>query len=336
MMVKSQAMVTPDRIVTRTLLWLQAGACVLTAIVAGIAQDRFLIVGGLAGAIIYGGLLVFYQRGYEWPRFVAVIITTLIVGGTAVPYAASTGSQQFLPSIFIPPALALIMANPLGVAVSGVLAWLIPALMLLGQPTNPYLMPLNLLLTLLVIASMVGARYVLDTYRARAAREAANANLARARAEADAAIARELADERARDAAEKQRLLDLVDVLEVPVIPIGHHGTMLLVPIVGAIEPQRLQRFTDRLLAYIHSHRSKWVIIDLTSVSAIDTAAVQRLVALEQSIRLLGCSVTLTGISSGVAAVMGRLDVSLGRITTMQSVQDALSLHQASASGGVA
>lgn len=119
-----------------------------------------------------------------------------------------------------------------------------------------------------------------------------------------------------------ERLLDLVNVLETPTIAVA--DGVLLAPIVGALDSGRAQRFTIHLLKEVSAQRTRQVILDIAGVKVVDTHVAQALVRTAQALSLLGCQVTITGISATVATTLTHLGVNLGSIVTARSPQDVL------------
>lgn len=143
---------------------------------------------------------------------------------------------------------------------------------------------------------------------------------------ADAEAARQQAEEAQRTIAkqydEQKQLLDLVSVLETPVITIGEG--VLLAPIVGRLDSRRAEHLTQRLLNAVHTHRANAVIIDIAGVPTVDTMVAQLLIRTAQSLRLLGSRVVLTGITAETAMTLSHLGVSLNDMKTVRDPQEAL------------
>jgi anti-anti-sigma regulatory factor len=171
--------------------------------------------------------------------------------------------------------------------------------------------------TLLVIIWLLSDRLltISDAAVALADKRAAEAEDARQRAEeAQSTIAQQYA--------EQQRLLDLVSVLETPVIAIAEG--VLLAPIVGHLDSRRAGQLTKRLLDAVYAQRARAVIIDIAGVPLVDTQVAQLLIRTAQSIRLLGSRVALTGISSETAMTLSSLGMRLEEMQTMRNPQEAI------------
>jgi rsbT co-antagonist protein RsbR len=97
--------------------------------------------------------------------------------------------------------------------------------------------------------------------------------------------------------------------LEAPIIPVM--AGVILVPLIGQSGSEHMQMVGDRILAEIVERRAYDVIIDITSVSMIDTATAQQLLQLASSVRLVGARAVLVGIRPEVAQTIVSLGISL-------------------------
>src|SRR5207247_2195853 len=81
--------------------------------------------------------------------------------------------------------------------------------------------------------------------------------------------------------------------LSTPVLQVRER--LLILPIVGAIDPQRARQLTEQLLHGIRATRGKVVVMDLTGVPAVDSSIANHLVQTVEATRLLGATVIVTG-----------------------------------------
>lgn len=272
------------------------------------------------GVAMSGSLWFAYWRGWEPARQLLVVFLTLVA-------AFSIDDRYIVPYfnhvIYAVPAAALVLAGP---------AWIMgSALVLLATYAvraggGPYVNPFDLVTFLLITGGMVFSRLAIDNaQRLEAAmREAEDA---RARAEQRERDMTAQAEELVQRNAEQQRLLELVNMLETPTIALA--DGVLLAPIVGAIDSRRAQTLTARLLADASAQRAQRVILDISGVTAVDTQVAQSLIQTTRALGLLGCRVTLTGISATVATTLTRLGVALESIHTVRSPKEALAEHSA-------
>lgn len=309
-----------ERQATLGVLGLQVIAGIAVLLISAIAQNVSLIGFAVVGTLIPGSIFFGYWRGWDWMRYVAVAFSVLLSVAVLVFDAQSRG--EFSPVLFMPAVLALIMAGPLTIAGAGVVTLIATNLFLLDLRPNPYADVITILVSAVILGGMVLAKMVVQTALNIAQNNARRAEEARIEAAKQASIAEQRsADFEARNA-EQQRLLDLVAELEIPVISLAA-GT-LLAPVVGTLDTRRVTALTDRLLGAVAAQRARLVILDIAGVSLVDTGVAQGLLKIAQAIRLLGCDVTITGISAEVAQTLSHLGVELKGLATARSPEDAL------------
>jgi anti-anti-sigma regulatory factor len=124
--------------------------------------------------------------------------------------------------------------------------------------------------------------------------------------------------------AEQEQLLDLVQTLELPVIPIGKG--VLATPIVGNLDSRRIEAIQQALLHTVAQERSHTVILDVTGIMTLDTAVAQALLQTAQAIRLLGAQTMLSGIRPGVAQTLVELGVNLDDLHPVSDLSRALAM----------
>jgi rsbT co-antagonist protein RsbR len=127
---------------------------------------------------------------------------------------------------------------------------------------------------------------------------------------------------------EQQNLLDLVTALETPTIQLA--AGVLLVPIVGHLDSRRAKALTGRLLEDAHAQHARLVILDIAGVSVVDTGVAHALLQTAHALRLLGCSVSLSGIGAEVATTLVQLGIGFEGITHVRNPQDALARIESS------
>jgi rsbT co-antagonist protein RsbR len=133
-----------------------------------------------------------------------------------------------------------------------------------------------------------------------------------------------------RAQAEAQRLQDemiqmqaaTLAELSTPLIPIS--DDIVVMPLIGAIDSQRVQQVLHTLLNGVGSTLARAAILDITGVSVVDTQVANTLVQAAQAVGLLGARVVLTGIRPEVAQTLVGLGVNLGSIVTHSSLQSGI------------
>jgi len=110
--------------------------------------------------------------------------------------------------------------------------------------------------------------------------------------------------------------------LSTPVLQV--RDRLVILPIIGAIDPQRARQLTEQLLDAIQANRAKVVVIDITGVASIDMTVANHLVQTVNAARLMGASAIITGLSSGIAQTLVDLGVDLSMMNTVGDLQGGL------------
>jgi anti-anti-sigma regulatory factor len=306
------------RKVTIALLLLQATGALLIA-ANELISGRDLWLAGAAGAtiLIYLGLTFAYWRGWEPARYVAIVLTVLAtIFGSREPFL----TEQISLAVVTPLVLAQILTTPAWVA--GTAIAMLGGLLVRANFTGIYADPVTIVLYLIIGGGVVLSQLVTNMARRTAEESAARAEEARLRSEGQAQELAYKADELAAQNEQQRRLLDLVATLETPAVALAEG--VLLAPVVGHLDSRRAKTLTSRLLNEVSAQRARLVILDIAGVSTVDTEVAQSLIRAIQALRLLGCSVTITGISAAVAATMTTLGINMRGIDTARTPQEAL------------
>jgi rsbT co-antagonist protein RsbR len=110
--------------------------------------------------------------------------------------------------------------------------------------------------------------------------------------------------------------------MSVPVLPVN--DTTLVMPLVGAMDTERLRLLQDQALRAIERTRAKTLILDITGVPIVDSQVAQGLIGVVQAARLLGTEVLLVGIRPEVAQAIVTLGLSLSELRTHNDLRGAL------------
>jgi len=133
-------------------------------------------------------------------------------------------------------------------------------------------------------------------------------------------------------AAEQERLLaentqqrEMIRELSVPVLPIS--STMLVMPLIGALDSTRLHQLREQALRVIERSAARYLLLDITGVPVVDSQVAQGLIAVVRAARLLGTEVVLIGIRPEVAQAIIGLGVDVQGIRTVADLRTALSQY---------
>jgi anti-anti-sigma regulatory factor len=110
--------------------------------------------------------------------------------------------------------------------------------------------------------------------------------------------------------------------LSTPLIPIS--DTVVVMPLIGAVDARRAQQVLEALLEGIGSSGADVAILDITGVPVVDTMVANGLIQAAQAARLLGATVMLTGIRPEVAQTLVGLGVDLRGIVTHSTLQSGI------------
>src|SRR5207302_2508369 len=100
---------------------------------------------------------------------------------------------------------------------------------------------------------------------------------------------------------ERERIIrqqqEAIRELSTPVLQVRER--LLILPIIGVIDPQRARQLTEQLLRGIRANRAKVVVIDITGVPSVDSTVANHLVQTVDASRLWGATVIVTGLGAG-------------------------------------
>jgi rsbT co-antagonist protein RsbR len=131
------------------------------------------------------------------------------------------------------------------------------------------------------------------------------------------------AREQERLLAENRQQRETIREMSVPVLPVTN--STLVMPLVGALDTERLRLLQDQALRAIERARTRTLILDITGVPIVDSQVAQGLIVVVQAARLLGTEVLLVGIRPEVAQTIVGLGLSLSGLRTSNNLQSALS-----------
>ena len=125
---------------------------------------------------------------------------------------------------------------------------------------------------------------------------------------------------------ERERVIreqqEAIRELSTPVLQVRER--LLILPMIGVIDPQRARQLTEQLLRGIRTNRAKVVVIDITGVAAMDSHVANHLVQTVEASRLLGATVIVTGLSPEIAQTLVTIGVDLGKMNTVGDLQGGI------------
>jgi len=99
---------------------------------------------------------------------------------------------------------------------------------------------------------------------------------------------------------------------------------ILVAPLIGSLDTARAEQLTEHLLCAIKEKQAEAIIIDVTGMLEIDTAAAASLMRAIQSGRILGAECVLTGIRPNNAQTLARQGVEFASIETKGTLRGGL------------
>jgi rsbT co-antagonist protein RsbR len=125
---------------------------------------------------------------------------------------------------------------------------------------------------------------------------------------------------------ERERVIrqqqEAIRELSTPVLPVRER--LLILPIIGIIDPHRARQLTEQLLRGIRINRAKVVVMDLTGVPEVDDAVANHLVQTVEAARLVGADVIVTGVAPEIAQTLVTIGVDLGKMSTIGDLQGGI------------
>jgi methyl-accepting chemotaxis protein len=121
-----------------------------------------------------------------------------------------------------------------------------------------------------------------------------------------------------------------IEALAVPLIPVA--DDVIILPLVGELDNERMQRVRNTLIEGIHDHKARCAIIDLTGLPSLDPVVASTLGRAALGARMLGADVVITGMRPEIAKELANLDISMDGIVLRRSLQSGISYAETLAS----
>jgi len=115
--------------------------------------------------------------------------------------------------------------------------------------------------------------------------------------------------------------------LSTPVLQL--RSGLLILPIVGALDRERLDQMRGMLLQAIRERRARAVVLDVTGVPEIDTIAANQLIGSVTSARMMGAEVIISGLSAEISQTLVTVGIDLARVVSAGDLQGGIELAEA-------
>ena len=114
--------------------------------------------------------------------------------------------------------------------------------------------------------------------------------------------------------------------LSTPVLQL--HPGLLILPMVGALDRERLDQMRALLLQAVGERRARAVVLDVTGVPEIDSVAANQLIGSVTSARMMGAEVIISGLSAEIAQTLVTVGIDLGLVVSAGDLQGGIELAE--------
>ena len=130
------------------------------------------------------------------------------------------------------------------------------------------------------------------------------------------------ADEQTRLLMELEQQRAVVREMSIPVIPVS--SSILVMPLVGALDTERLRDLQTEALRSVGRTSARYLVLDITGVSVVDSQVAQGIMTVVEALRLLGAVAILVGIRPEIAQTIVGLGLHLRGLQTYSDLHLAL------------
>ena len=114
----------------------------------------------------------------------------------------------------------------------------------------------------------------------------------------------------------------MLEEVSTPVVPVWRG--VLVLPIIGTLDTERMQRATEAALGEVVRTGAHACIIDITAARLVDSHAVANLGSLVASLKLIGAEAIVTGVTAQAARSLVNLGVDFTGMRTRRTLAEAL------------
>ena len=114
--------------------------------------------------------------------------------------------------------------------------------------------------------------------------------------------------------------------LSTPVLQL--RSGLLILPIVGALDRERLDQMRALLLEAVRERRARAVVLDVTGVPEIDSVAANQLIGSVTSARMMGAEVIISGLSAEIAQTLVTVGIDLSLVVSAGDLQGGIELAE--------
>jgi rsbT co-antagonist protein RsbR len=115
---------------------------------------------------------------------------------------------------------------------------------------------------------------------------------------------------------------DTLRAISTPLLPVSE--SVVVMPLVGVVDEQRVMRMLEVLLQGISSHKAAIAILDVTGTPSIEMGAAEALLRAARAASLLGAEVVLSGVSPQMAQALVEGGVASSGIVVKGTLKDSI------------
>ena len=103
---------------------------------------------------------------------------------------------------------------------------------------------------------------------------------------------------------------------------------LLILPIVGALDRDRLDQMRALLLHAVRERRARAIVLDVTGVPEIDSVAANQLIGSVTSARMMGAETIISGLSAEIAQTLVTVGIDLSIVVSAGDLQGGIELAE--------
>jgi rsbT co-antagonist protein RsbR len=103
---------------------------------------------------------------------------------------------------------------------------------------------------------------------------------------------------------------------------------LLILPMVGALDRERLDQMRALLLHAIRERRARAIVVDVTGVPEIDSVVANQLIGSVTSARMMGAETIISGLSAEIAQTLVTVGIDLGLVVSAGDLQAGIELAE--------
>jgi len=129
-----------------------------------------------------------------------------------------------------------------------------------------------------------------------------------------------------RDISERKQAEDTIRKLSTPVLQI--RPGLLILPVIGTMDKQRVDQLREKLLSGIRSYRAKVAVMDITGIAFTEVDSVKQIMSMVEAARLMGAQVILTGMGKPFSEALLSANIKLDMMVSVGDLQRGMEVAE--------